>query len=65
MGLGDELGFVREGYLADLLLVRGDPTQDVSLLQRQDSFAMIMKEGVLHKDPRGMAADRGLVRAAE
>ena len=49
MALGDELGQVKEGYLADLLLVRGNPVQDVSILQHQDNLAMIMKDGVAHK----------------
>jgi len=31
--MADELGLVREGYLADLLLVLGDPSADVRLLQ--------------------------------
>jgi imidazolonepropionase-like amidohydrolase len=49
MALGHELGQIKEGYLADLLLVRGNPVQDVSLLQHQANLAMIMKDGALHK----------------
>jgi imidazolonepropionase-like amidohydrolase len=49
MGLGDELGAVREGFLADLLLVRGDVLADVALLQDTGRLAMIMKDGALHK----------------
>ena len=49
MALGDELGQIREGYRADLLLVRGNPLQDVSILQHRENFAMIMKDGALHK----------------
>jgi imidazolonepropionase-like amidohydrolase len=49
MGLGDKLGAVREGFLADLLLVRGDVLADVTLLQNTDRLAMIMKDGALHK----------------
>jgi imidazolonepropionase-like amidohydrolase len=49
MARGDELGQVKEGYLADLLLVRGNPVQDVSILQHQHNLAMIMKDGVAHK----------------
>ncbi len=52
MGMADQIGKVKEGFLADLLLVQGDPTQDVSLLQHQDNLAMIMKGGALWKDPR-------------
>ena len=51
MGMGDELGLVKPGYLADLLLVDGDPTKDVRLLQDKDRIAMIMKGGALYKSP--------------
>lgn len=51
MGRGDELGLVRENYLADLLLVDGDPTADVSILQNANRLKMIMKGGKLHKAP--------------
>ena len=49
--MGLEVGQVREGWLADLLLVDGDPTQDVAILQDKQRLAMIMKDGVLHKAP--------------
>ncbi|APX34870.1 hydrolase [Brachybacterium sp. P6-10-X1] len=40
------LGVVEEGALADLVLVDGDPLEDISLLARPDeAFAMIMKDG--------------------
>jgi imidazolonepropionase-like amidohydrolase len=45
MASGDKLGEVREGYLADLLLVDGDPLADVSLLTNADRLALIMKDG--------------------
>lgn len=55
--LGGELmdlpvGQVTEGFLADLLLVDGDPTQDVAILQDKDRLAMIMKDGALYKAPQ-------------
>jgi imidazolonepropionase-like amidohydrolase len=50
--MGEELGLVREGYLADLLLVDGDPTRDVRILQDRDRLAMIMKDGAFQKHPR-------------
>ena len=49
MAQGGELGQLKEGYLADLLLVRGNPVQDVSILQHQANLAMIMKDGKAHK----------------
>ena len=33
MGLPGELGQVKAGYLADLLLVDGDPLADIAVLQ--------------------------------
>ncbi|KAF1693089.1 metal-dependent hydrolase family protein [Pseudoxanthomonas koreensis] len=46
-----EVGVVKEGALADLLLVDGDPTVDISLVTRpEQSFKVIMKDGVVYKD---------------
>jgi imidazolonepropionase-like amidohydrolase len=56
MGMGDELGLVKEGWLADLLLVRGDPTEDVRLLQDRDNLLAIMKDGAWHTRPHLAAA---------
>jgi imidazolonepropionase-like amidohydrolase len=56
MGMGDQLGQVRPGYLADLLLVDGDPLENVAILQRRDRLKAIMKDGVFWKSPgRGIA----------
>lgn len=45
------LGVVEEGALADLVLVDGDPLQDIGLLSRPDSaFAVIIKDGVIVKN---------------
>lgn len=51
MGMGDELGMIREGYLADLLLVDGDPLTDVRILQDKSRIVAIMKDGTFHKAP--------------
>lgn len=52
MGMGDELGLVREGYLADLLLIDGDPLSDVRILQDKKRIVAIMKDGKFHKSPQ-------------
>ena len=45
------LGVVREGALADLLLVDGNPLDDVGLLaDPARNLQVIMKDGVLHKN---------------
>ena len=59
-----ELGVVKPGALADLVLVEGDPLADPSVLVGPDRFAMIMKDGRMHRDPRARRADY-LRRAAE
>ena len=46
MQRGHELGLVKEGYLADLLLVDGDPLKDIRMLQDRKRFAFIMKGGL-------------------
>jgi imidazolonepropionase-like amidohydrolase len=46
-----ELGVVRAGALADLLLVDGDPLANIDLLATPDtSLSVIMKDGVVHKN---------------
>jgi imidazolonepropionase-like amidohydrolase len=48
---GHELGQVREGYLADLLLVDGDPLSDVRMLQDPRRLLGIMKDGKWVREP--------------
>lgn len=60
MNMEKELGMIKEGYLADLLLVDGDPLADVRILQKQDRLLAIMKDGKFHKAPRSNDARRRL-----
>jgi imidazolonepropionase-like amidohydrolase len=46
----DELGKIAPGYLADLLLVDGDPLADITVLQDHDKLDYIMKDGRFHKE---------------
>jgi imidazolonepropionase-like amidohydrolase len=50
MGTSDRLGEVKEGYLADLLLVDGDPVKDLGVVLDRDRLVVIMKDGQLYKD---------------
>ncbi|WP_288049286.1 amidohydrolase family protein [Acidiphilium sp.] len=52
MGMGDELGMIKPGYLADLLLVDGDPAANVRILQDKTRLLAIMKDGKFHKAPK-------------
>jgi len=51
MGRPDDLGCVAPGYLADLLLVDGDPLADIRILQDAGRLMAIMKGGRFHKVP--------------
>jgi len=51
MDLPDELGQIREGFLADLMLVNGDPLANPGLLVDPTNLLAIMKDGEFHKRP--------------
>jgi imidazolonepropionase-like amidohydrolase len=48
---GGELGQIRDGYLADLLLIDGDPLSDITVLQKPERILAVMKDGEFHKAP--------------
>jgi imidazolonepropionase-like amidohydrolase len=50
MGMTGELGQVKPGFLADLLLVRDNPLGNLQLLQDPANFVAIMKDGRFHKE---------------
>jgi imidazolonepropionase-like amidohydrolase len=58
-----ELGLVKDGYLADLLLVDGDPLANLSILRDPKRILAVMKDGVFAKWP-DIAAQRAWSRAA-
>ena len=46
-----ELGVIKEGALADLILVAGNPLQNLELVADADTnFVIIMKDGVIFKN---------------
>ena len=61
MGMSNELGVIRPGYLADLLLVDGDPIANVRILQDKSRLLAIMKNGEFHKAPRMSEQRRRLI----
>ena len=55
MMAGNEMGQVKPGYLADMILVDGNPVANVKLLQDASKLLMIMKDGQFHKEPQSAA----------
>jgi imidazolonepropionase-like amidohydrolase len=51
MMMGSELGQVKPGFVADLILVDGNPLASVALLQDAGKLIAIMKDGAFHKAP--------------
>lgn len=50
MGLGNELGTIESGKLADLLVVDGDPISDIGVLADPARMPAIMKDGRFVRD---------------
>ncbi len=48
--MGLPLGELKAGYLADLLVIDGDPLRDVRVLQDKERLKAIMKDGSLFKN---------------
>ena len=56
MRMGKVLGYIREGYLADILLIDGDPLADITVLQDKNRILAVMKDGEFHRAPPVRAA---------
>jgi len=60
MGMPDEIGIIRAGAYADLLLVDGDPLRDIRIMQDREALRMIMKDGRPHKLTAGTPVREGV-----
>jgi imidazolonepropionase-like amidohydrolase len=62
--VGEELGRVEAGFLADLVVLDGDPTQDVAVLLDHDRIGAVVKGGApVHGGGWGALAQRSRARA--
>lgn len=52
-GSQDEIGTVEGGKVADLLVVDGDPPDDISVLQKRDNLRLIVEDGRVVEDELG------------
>jgi imidazolonepropionase-like amidohydrolase len=51
MGRPNELGQLKAGYLADLILVDGDPVANIRILQDKKRILAVMKDGEFFRTP--------------
>lgn len=64
----EDLGRVQEGWLADIILVNGDPSQDLRVLGDPENIVAVMRDGTVWVDKRaeanGLAAPTGQTSVA-
>jgi len=48
LSINDRLGILEKGFIADIIAVKGDPLNDITLLQK---VSFVMKEGKIYKRP--------------
>ena len=46
----NDIGLVKEGAYADMLLVEGNPLEDLGAVTNTDNLKIIMKDGVIYKN---------------
>lgn len=63
IGVGGNIGTIESGKFADIIAVRGDPLEDIRVLQEADNIGMVMKEGGVYVDR--LAASPQTVRHPE
>ncbi len=52
LGLEKEIGTLEKGKKADILIVDGNPLEDITILQKKDKLLVIMKDGQIIVDSR-------------
>ena len=57
----NDLGKIQRGFLADCILVDGNPLEDITILQDHGRLNVVVINGRVHKaSPREIYGDRGL-----
>ena len=51
LGMGDSLGTLEPGRLADLVMIDGDPLSDIAVVADPERVKLVMKDGIVYKTP--------------
>jgi len=62
MGMGGETGQVRPGFLADLVVLDGDPIADIRIFQDPEKIVGVMKGGVFARRQAALSRASGPMR---
>ena len=62
MGMSGETGQVRPGFLADLVVLDGDPIADIRIFQDQEKIVGVMKGGVFARRQAALSRASGPMR---
>jgi imidazolonepropionase-like amidohydrolase len=57
-GLESQIGTIEEGKLADIIVVRKDPLEDIQSLQKKDDIELVLKEGKLEVSRGNLSMSR-------
>lgn len=64
LGMGDQIGSLQPGKRADVVVADGDPLTDIKALADPDRVIMVIKDGVVYKDSKGLVSEAALAREA-
>jgi imidazolonepropionase-like amidohydrolase len=63
LGMSDEIGSLEPGKRADVVIADGDPLTDITILANPDRVIMVVKDGQVCKDTRGLMTAPGELAA--
>jgi imidazolonepropionase-like amidohydrolase len=52
LGLQDSIGSIQKGKIADIVIIEGNPLENISVLEEESNVIMVIKKGKIFKDMR-------------
>jgi imidazolonepropionase-like amidohydrolase len=57
LDLSDEVGTLGAGKRADIVIAKGDPLEDITVLSDPENVVVVVKDGHVYKDTDGLLGD--------